>query len=176
MVAGMASVRRFLVLQAFAVWQGGFVFYAGVVVPVGTAALGSAALQADVTRPVTDWLNRLGWVWALVYAWDAWADPHPPRRRVRWAGWLLAVELLVVLTLVHSRLDGLYDADGVIADKGRFRRWHVAYLWASTIQWVVALGLAWLAVRAWGYNGGSPESRRWTCPPAPPFPPTTPGT
>ena len=40
-------------------WQGGFLFYAAVVVPTGTEVLGSFE-QGRVTRHVTDWLNGIG--------------------------------------------------------------------------------------------------------------------
>ncbi len=156
----MTTVRRFLVFQAFAVWQGGFLFYAAVVVPVATDVLGSPALQGDITRPVSNWLTLLGVVWAPLYLWDVLADPACDRRRVRWAGWVLAVELLVLLALLHLRLDALYDADGNRPDRVTFRRWHAVYLWAWTAEWLVGLLLAWLAVRAWAYNGRPAEDAR----------------
>ena len=155
----MTTARRFLVFQAFAVWQGGFLFYAAVVVPVATDVLGSPALQGDITRPVSNWLTLLGGVWAPLYLWDVLADPDRDRRRIRGAGWLLAVELLAVLALLHLRLDALYDADGNRTDRTAFRNWHAAYLWAWTAEWLVGLLLAWLAVRAWAYNGRFAEAR-----------------
>lgn len=156
----MATLRRFLLFQAFAVWQGGFLFYAAVVVPVATDVLGSPALQGDITRPVSDWMNLLGLPWAGLYLWDTLADPDRGRRRIRAAGWLLAVELLAVLALLHLRLDALYDADGNRPDRAAFRTWHAAYLWTWTAEWLLGLVLAWLAVRAWAYNGRFAEDRR----------------
>ena len=148
----MTTLRRFLVFQAFAVWQGGFLFYSAVVVPVGTEVLGSPGLQGEITRPVTDWLNLLGAVWAAVFLWELLADRDPDRRRRRrrWAGWGLVVGLLVALAVLHLKLDTLFDADGRRTDRVAFRRWHVAYLWVSTAHWALGLGLAWLTVRAWG--------------------------
>ena len=53
-LAGWArALRRFIVLVALCFWQGGFTFYAGVVVPVGTDVLGSSLKQGFVTRRVT---------------------------------------------------------------------------------------------------------------------------
>jgi hypothetical protein len=54
------SLRRLLVLQFLLLWQGGFVFYTAVVVPAGTAVLGSAAAQGAITARVTDTLNLIG--------------------------------------------------------------------------------------------------------------------
>ena len=53
-------LRRLLVLAAFAFWQGGFTFYAAVVVPVGTEVLGSSMEQGSITRRVTVYLNMAG--------------------------------------------------------------------------------------------------------------------
>ena len=46
----MHTLRRFLVVVALMFWLGGFTFYAGVVVPVGTRALKSPMKQALITR------------------------------------------------------------------------------------------------------------------------------
>ena len=147
----MTTLRRFLVLQAFAAWQGGFLFYAAVVVPTGTDVLESPTLQGAITRPVTNWLNLIGVVWAGVFLWDLLTDRDPVagRRRLRWVGWVLAVELLVMLAVLHLKLDRLFDENGQRADRAAFRRFHVAYLWASTAQWLTALYLAWLTLAAW---------------------------
>ncbi|OWK43002.1 hypothetical protein [Fimbriiglobus ruber] len=140
------SVRRFLVFQVFLLWQGGFLFYSAVVVPVGTDIHG-AREQGLVTQEVTNWLNLAGAAWAAAFLWDVVATPDPNRlrRRVRWAGWLVCVALLAVLVGLHVELDKLVDSGG--------RRWflivHGAYLWISTAQWVLGLVLAWTTLRAW---------------------------
>ena len=48
----MVVVRRFVVVQALLLWQGGFLFYAAIVVPVGTDELGSAFAQGKITARV----------------------------------------------------------------------------------------------------------------------------
>src|SRR5437660_1623910 len=77
--------RRFLVLAALMFWQGGFTFYAGVVVPVGREVLGSDRDQGFITRQVTEYLNLAGGIAVAVLAWDvmAAADPSRPRRWTR---------------------------------------------------------------------------------------------
>ena len=65
--------RRFVVLHAFLLWQGGFVVYGGVVVPVGAEVLGSDRLQGFVTQQVTGWLNLFGVAWCAALAWDCYA-------------------------------------------------------------------------------------------------------
>lgn len=148
----MTLFRRFLVFQAFLLWQGGFVFYAAVVVPVGTTALGSELAQGLVTQRVTDWLNRIGLAWHAVMAWDTLADRDPSRRRA-WARlilWAASLVLLAGLLAVHMKLDELL-ADGTILKGNRpaFRGWHITYLWISTGQWAVAAANAWLTLAAW---------------------------
>ena len=46
----MTILRRFLVLIALFFWQGGFTFYAAVVVPVGQQVLHSHLRQGFVTQ------------------------------------------------------------------------------------------------------------------------------
>ena len=55
----MTILRRFLVLIALFFWQGGFTFYAAVVVPVGQQVLHSHLRQGFVTQQVTNYLNLL---------------------------------------------------------------------------------------------------------------------
>jgi hypothetical protein len=148
----MRPSRRFLVFQAFLLWQGGFLFYAAVVVPTGTAVLGSPLLQGLITRQATNWLNLFGAVWVVLFAWDvfATADSNRRRRRARWLGWFACVALLGLLIWLHTHLDALIDLDAEkILDRRLFRRTHIAYLWLTTGHWLIALALAWLTLRAW---------------------------
>ena len=53
----MTILRRFFVLQSLMLWQGGFLFYAAVVVPIGTDVLGGSFEQGRITRFVTEQMN-----------------------------------------------------------------------------------------------------------------------
>ena len=148
----MILLRRFLVFQAFLLWQGGFLFYAAVVVPVGTNFLQSAALQGMITQRVTHWLNIFGTVWVVLFAWDAFVaiDPSDWQRRLRQSGVGVCLVLLAVLCWLHCELDAHIDFDlERVTDKRSFRNWHIAYLWVSTAHWVIATVLAALTLRAW---------------------------
>jgi hypothetical protein len=142
-----------LVLQAFLLWQGGFLFYSAVVVPIGTDVFDSAALQGLVTQRVTVWLNLFGGAWAAVYLWELIAGRGG---RWRWLTWAVMAGLLPVLLALHGQMDPLISPEtGGVTDRPEFRRLHIAYLWASTAQWVLGLGLAWLTVRAWSITDQS---------------------
>lgn len=151
----LTDLRRFLVFQAFLLWQGGFLFYTSVVVPVGTDVLGSAFVQGLVTQRVTDWMNLFGLVWALLFAWDVAAthDPNRRRTRARWLGWAVSAALLAALFWLHTILDAHIDLDrDTLRDRTTFRNWHIAYLWVVTAHWALALALAWLTLQAWRWE------------------------
>src|SRR5262249_17618726 len=85
--------RRFLVLAGLMLWQGGFTFYAAVVVPIGMDELGSHTAQGVITRRVAPVINLAGLaalallVWGMprqrdarVAAADALVLPHRTER------------------------------------------------------------------------------------------------
>ena len=156
------TVRRFLVFQAFLAWQGGFLFYAAVVVPAGTELLG-AGTQGEVTREVTAWLNRIGFAWAAVTLWDLLADPPPAsrrRKRLALGLWAVAVVAIVWLVVLRGALGELLDSDaGRSASRAAFRRSHVAYLWLSTLHWLIGLYLAYDCVARWGRPNPNDDER-----------------
>jgi hypothetical protein len=142
------TLRRFLSLQALLFWQGGFFFYAAVVVPVGTGVLGSRAVQGSVTQQVTVWLNRIGILALAVLAWDV--ASTPTRRTSRWVAWGSMTVLLAALFYLHAILDANFDSVRKISpDPGAFRAVHITYLWVSSLQWLLGLAFAWLTVKAW---------------------------
>src|SRR5207245_2308690 len=104
-------VRRFLVLAALMFWQGGFTFYASIVVPVGQQVfrehLGSPLGQGFITREVTSYLNLSGAVALALFAWDLLAVKDPSRLRSlgRWSSWAVLLLLLVLLFVFHQMLD-----------------------------------------------------------------------
>jgi hypothetical protein len=148
----LAILRRFLVVQMLLFWQGGFLFYAAVVVPIGTEVLGSAANQAWITRRVTSALNLAGVVTVALLAADIALGTDQLRRRrlQRWLVWGLLATSLIALALLHSHLDALMDPDErLIMHRPVFRVLHRWYLWISTFQWACGLAAVWLTLRAW---------------------------
>jgi hypothetical protein len=144
-------LRRFFVLAALMFWQGGFTFYAAIVVPVGTEVLGSKVEQGRITRQVARSINLSGAVALAVFAWDLAATRSGRRLRWgRWLSWLGMVVALGVLFVLHDRLDAMFLPDELkILDRPRFIFWHRTYLWVSTVQWGFAVLFALLTLVAW---------------------------
>ena len=137
----LTPFRRFLLLVTFAVWQGGFVFYAAVVVPTGTELHGHFG-QGLVTQRVTNWLNFFGLLCHVAYFWELRA--REKASRWKWVLWGASLVLLNGLAFLHLKMDGMIDPGAGVADG--FRGWHVAYLWLTTGQWVIAAVLGWAEV------------------------------
>lgn len=146
----MQLLRRFLVFQAFLLWQGGFLFYAAVVIPVGADVLGSWA-QGTVTRHVTDRMNLIGAAALLILAWDQWANAAPGGRRWRWVLWAVMAAGLGGLVVLHPTIAAYVDgsATEAVKDYQSFYLWHRAYLCVATAQWVAGLAYVVVTLRAW---------------------------
>jgi hypothetical protein len=143
----LTVLRRLLLLLALMFWQGGFMFYGAVVVPVGAEVLGSHREQGRVTRAVTHYLNAAGVVALALWAWDLAAGGGG---RLRWAVWGALAATLGLLAWLHLRLDALLDpGTAAVLDAAPFQPWHRCYLLVSTAQWALSVLLAALTVRAW---------------------------
>lgn len=149
-------IRRFLVVQALMLWQGGFLFYAAFVVPAGTAVLGSGAAQGPITARVTDVLNLCGAAALALLAWDlsTSADPNRTRTAARWWCWAVALVCQYALFVLHQMLDYFMDpARMVVEMRPPFYPVHRVYLWVSTVMWAVCLPLLVWTLRAWAAEG-----------------------
>ncbi|MGL6074432.1 MAG: hypothetical protein ACRC8S_09760 [Fimbriiglobus sp.] len=142
----LAQLRRFVVIYAFLLWQGGFVFYGAVVVPIGSDVLGSDRPQGFITQRVTVWLNFFGLVWCAALTWDCLSH------RDRWRGWLVLVSLVLQLALfaIHWEMTTYLDFDTeTVTSRLTFRRWHQVYLTISTAHWLMAIVVLWRTLRLW---------------------------
>ena len=150
----MKLLRRFLVIQAFMLWQGGFVFYAAVVVPIGTD-LSSVRDQGFVTQQVTNWINYFGVVWCLIYLWELLASEPSHWRKMFWQ---CNVVFLIFLFALHYLLDRSIDIEAwKIPDPDRFRRLHIMYLIVSTIQWFISLLSVFFTLWSWNWFDSYPD-------------------
>jgi hypothetical protein len=133
-------------------WQGGFLFYSTVVIPIGREVLGSIRQQARITRQATFALNLAGGVALAALAWDVLALPDPGRARVRGRSclWVLLLSSLLFLVWLRSMLDRQFNPTALeIAEPVGFTNGHQVYIGVSILQTVLALGLLVLTLRAW---------------------------
>jgi hypothetical protein len=147
----MTNIRRFLLMVAVMFWEGGFTFYAAVVIHVGKEVLGSHLEQGFVTRSVTNYLNVAGAVTLLLWGWDIVGTMDSGvRRKLRWALWSVLVFALGALVWLHVRLDEHLDPSAFeILDRPVFLDLHRLYLYVSEVHWGGSLILTALTLRAW---------------------------
>jgi hypothetical protein len=157
---GMTVVWRFLVLMALLFWQGGFLFYAAVVVPIGQQELGHRQ-QGFVTRRVTNYLNLSGAAALGILGIDAaFADRARGRRLARTLSWLAMAATLGWLAWLHLSMEAFLDLDTLgIRKPALFHGQHRLYLWVSALQWACGLVFLLLTLAAWrAADRGSIES------------------
>ncbi|MHB1426062.1 MAG: hypothetical protein ACYC3I_23105 [Gemmataceae bacterium] len=153
----MLLLRRYLVLIALFFWQGGFTFYASVVVPIGQQVFGDSQ-QGFVTRQVTVYLNLAGAIALIVLLWDLFAASDSSRwlRTSRWLLWAGMVFALLWLFWLHGQLNELLIVKGrIIRDPEVFRAQHRLYLWISTVQWACSLLYLMVTMVLWRKEDGS---------------------
>ena len=148
------ATRRALLTLVFALWWGGFTFYAAVVVPVGTAVLGGTVAQGFVTQPVTDRLNVLGAVVAVALGWNLrrlWPGAAAGMRRALGWSWGVFAAAQLTLFVLHPRLDAMLDARtrSFVAERATFYAMHRAYLLVAAAAWAAATVHALAVSRAW---------------------------
>ena len=140
----MPIFRRFLVLTALCFSFGGFMFYASVVVPLGSRVLDATA-QGFVTQQVTHYINASTALTLILMAWDGVASRRNRGRkenRVLAASIAIAAICCLCLVALHGRLDMLLNPHGFeVVDPTRFYQLHQAYLWLSIVQWVAFLAM-----------------------------------
>jgi len=144
----MTIFRRFLVMTVLFFWQGGFVFFSGVVVPIGREEIGKD--QSLITSRVSYYINLAGAVAVAPLLWDVFApDPSLRRRRLRAMLWLiLMLTLLAQVYLYYQLLAMLPDIMNNNYPPS-FSLEHRAYLWISTAQLAAAIGYMVTMLLAW---------------------------
>jgi hypothetical protein len=148
----MTTLRRFIVIQALMLWQGGFLFYAAFVVPTGAKVLGGAFEQGRITQFVADTMNWVGLAAIVVFAWELLHAPPRPGslKRLLWITWLVMAAGLASLFSIRLQLLELVDfEDSTFPDRRLFHFWHRIYLWISTLQWAAGLIFVMALVYSW---------------------------
>lgn len=139
-------ILRIAALVAWAVWVGGFVFYAAFVIPILHEALDTEA--GYITRDVAERLNFLGAITLLLWWVAALLDPALAR-----PGGRSTLRLLLGASTLHLAL--LFAGHGYLASHlaqqglGGFYPRHRVYLVLSTAGFLVNLLLLAQALRLW---------------------------
>ena len=145
----MNQVRKFLVVFTMSLSFGGFLFYAGCVIRIGTRVVG-ATTQGFITKDVTHVLNVATAICLGLLTWEIVAgNPERSRRVTRvLVGLVVAMSACcVALFVLHPFLDELLVEEYLqVTDPSRFYRLHRGYLWASTIQWMLSLPTLWIVL------------------------------
>ena len=146
----ISVVRRMILLVSLMFWQGGFMFYGGVVVPAGTKILGSESEQGFITQAVTKYLNGAGAVCLVLWLEHLWHERRSGVIPLEWYAWAFASLSLGVLVGTHLQMDRLLNVESrSILDHAAFRRYHKLYLWTSSLQWVASLVMLFLTLFRW---------------------------
>lgn len=145
----LQTFRRFIVLVALMFWQGGFMFYGGVVVPVGSQVLGSDTQQGFITQAVTNALNLAGLVCLVIWGVNLYWERRDVSR-FETAAWGTTFVLLAALVLIHLGMDEVLDVKSTsVTNHTRFGMFHKLYIGISSIQWLLSLSLLFATLLRW---------------------------
>ncbi|MDQ6632213.1 MAG: hypothetical protein M3Y82_10740 [Verrucomicrobiota bacterium] len=142
--------RRFFLVALFAVWWGGFTFYALIVIPTGHQVLRSKIRQGFITQQVTQKMNYLCAVLLALLALELYLASRQKKEeaklRMGWTAWGIMVVCLCALWLIHGRMDALLDFQSrSVIDDNKFYAVHRIYLLVATTQWLAGLfALSWI--------------------------------
>ena len=154
----VAVIRRMILLVSLMFWQGGFMFYGGVVVPVGGRILESETQQGFITQSVTDYLNLAGALCLSLWLENLFHERRTGVSKLEWGLWGFAACSLVVLVVVHGFMDqnlGLEPAR--VLNPRSFDRSHKVYIGTSSLQWLACLAMLFLAILRWNKKSSEIE-------------------
>ncbi len=129
-----------LTLIAFALWWGGFTFYAAWVVPTAHAVLGNHVLAGMITQQVSKVLNVLTAVFIIL----ATAQFLLGKKERSYVISLIIITLgLIALFFLHAQIDKFIVVETQsLTDSQAFYSYHRLYLIISALMWLS--GLVWL--------------------------------
>ena len=133
--AWLRVVVDFLALSAWAFWIGGFSFYFGVVIRVGSDVVGDSS-QGFVTQGATGWLNVAAVIALVLIFASAWVA----RNWLAIGAWCVMAICQAILFILHARLDASLDTPSqTIIQRESFASLHESYEFTSAIQWLFAM-------------------------------------
>lgn len=145
----LQTFRRLVVLVSLMFWQGGFMFYGGIVVSVGSRVLGSDTQQGFITQSVTDALNTAGFVCLIIWGANLWWERRDVFR-YEWLAFATTFALLIALVVIHLGMDRVLDIrTTVVTNHQHFGRYHKLYIGISSVQWLLSLLMLFGALLRW---------------------------
>lgn len=143
----MKKLWQFLLLMLLTFTFGGFLFYAAVVVPLGSQVLDKTT-QGFVTLRVTQVLNiavALCCV-ALLFDLGIKRKQRPKNaQRIALGCTTLIANSCMMLTALHPHMQTLLDpSEFAVLEPDKFYGAHRIYLGLSTLQWLSSLPILWI--------------------------------
>lgn len=147
MVSCMNYLRQILWMILFALWFGGFTFYAALVVPLANSILPETVQFGFVSQRVTHGINALNGAFIVVATWEIVTQYRLANCRMRWIN-LLAISVimsaatLIGMLLIRVRLDAMMDSTTLQINEpvsGSFYAAHAMYLNLSTLAWLAGI-------------------------------------
>lgn len=138
-------------MSSYALWVGGFTFYAFVVIPTGDRVLGSHTPMGFITQVATGYLNGIGVVALLLSALAIW-QLQRARIPVRLLSlsWLISAAILTLLIALHNRMDTALDnPHRAVLSAPNFYPLHEIYKLAYIPMWAASIATVWLLIQAW---------------------------
>lgn len=158
--ARLRDLLRLATFWAIAVWQGGFVFYTGFVLKIGSRELKSDLEQGFITRRVTLELEQLGWIALILWATSLLGTrfSRPSLRVSATVLWCAILACHVGLNVQWHAVDCLLDvANRSVTDPDAFVIAHRIFMWVASLQWLLVVILSGLTLQAWQRQAGQPE-------------------
>jgi hypothetical protein len=136
------KITTVIIFITFALWWGGFTFYATWVVPTAHEVLGNHILAGMITQRVSHVLNVLTGVFIVVALVQFYFERGQKGELIPLS--IIALGLIVLLFL-HPQMDKFVLTETQsLTDKGAFYVYHRIYLVVSTIMWLA--GIVWLFI------------------------------
>lgn len=133
-------INLFLLPLLFALWWGGFSFYAAVVVPQGMAILGDHVKMGLITQSVTIYLNAIGSIALISSLFFLIVNKRTEINYLQTIGWewILLVIFQAILFYLHSKLTHMISIGlpEINLQKG-FYTIHRIYLLISSVIWIL---------------------------------------
>ena len=148
----LRDLVRLATFWALAIWQGGFVFYSGFVLKIGSREIKSDLEQGFITRRVTLELEQLGWIALIVWAVSLWGTRFPRRSLMLTAVvlWCAILALHLGLHFQWHAIDRVLDVSSrAVRDPAAFHTAHRVFVWAASLQWLLVVFLSGLTLQAW---------------------------